>query len=301
MSQLQLPPARRSLGSSGIGVSPLAWGMWRSTGSAWEVGQLLHTALDAGIDLVDTADIYGWNGEDGFGSVEALLGDVFRAEPSLRRHLTLATKGGISLPAPYDQSRGYMEQALDASLERLGADHIDLYFIHRPDILTHPQELARFLDDAVASGKVRAIGVSNFTPAQIEALTALLDTSLAATQPEISPLRFDPLVNGEIDQAMRLDLAPLAWSPLAGGRIMAPESERELAVAEALDEVAEGSGVSRAVAAYGWLMAHPSGIIPIVGSQQPERITEAAEALAMRWTRTQWYKVLVAARGAPLP
>ncbi|RIV85760.1 aldo/keto reductase [Aurantiacibacter zhengii] len=294
-------PARRTLGNTGITVSPLAWGMWRSDGSSQDVATCLHTALDAGIDLIDTADIYGWNGHSSFGDVEEKLGAVLRAEPGLRQRMVLATKGGITPPVPYDQSREYMAGALDASLARLGTDVIDLYLIHRPDVLTHPQELARFLDDAVTSGKVRAIGVSNFTAAQIDALAAFLRTPLAATQPEISPLRIDPIDNGEMDQAMQLGLVPMAWSPLGGGRLMQPETAREKAVAAALDVVAEELSTSRALAAYGWLMAHPAGIVPVVGSQRPARITEAAAATGQRWTREQWYRVFTAARGAPLP
>ncbi len=294
-------PARRTLGNTGITVSPLAWGMWRSDGSPQDVAVCLHAALDAGVDLIDTADIYGWNGQSGFGDVEGKLGEVLRAMPGLRQRMVLATKGGITPPVPYDQSREYMARALDASLNRLGTDVIDLYLIHRPDVLTHPQELARFLDDAVTSGKVRAVGVSNFTVAQVETLSAFLGTPLAATQPEISPLRIEPIDNGEMDQAMRLDLLPMAWSPLGGGRLMQPKTAREKAVAAALDAVAEELGTSRALAAYGWLMAHPAGIVPIVGSQRPARIIEAAAVIEQRWTRTQWYRVFTAARGVPLP
>ncbi|WP_047310234.1 aldo/keto reductase [Aurantiacibacter marinus] len=300
MSALPLP-SRRVLGASGIETSPLAWGMWRSDGSSQDLARLLSTALDAGIDLIDTADIYGFHGTSGFGKVEAMLGEVLRADPALRKRITLVTKGGITPPTPYDQSRAYMDRALEASLTRLGTDHIDLYLIHRPDILTHPQDLARFLDDAAASGKVRAIGVSNFTTAQIDALSHFLNIPLCVTQPEISPLRIDPFDNGELDQAMQLGLTPMAWSPLGGGRLMRPETERDSCVACALDGMAEEAGVSRAVAAYGWLMAHPAGIVPIIGSQNAKRIAEAAQALTMRWTRDQWYGVFETARGAALP
>lgn len=230
-----------------------------------------------------------------------MLGEVLRADPSLRQRITLVTKGGITPPTPYDQSRAYMDSALEASLTRLGTDTIDLYLIHRPDILTHPQELADFLDGAIASGKVRAIGVSNFTVHQIDTLSQFLTSPLSATQPESSPLRIDALDNGEMDQAMRLNLTPMAWSPLGGGRLMRPESERDRAVARALGDVADEAGVSRAVAAYSWLMAHPARIIPIIGSQTAERIAETAQAQTMHWTRDQWYAVFAAARGAPLP
>lgn len=304
MSELPLPPASRRLGTSDIEVSPIAWGMWRLAEDGRTVAdaaRLVHAALDAGITFLDTADIYGFDGAAGFGDAEALLGEVLAADPALRDKMVLATKGGILPPLPYDQSADYLNKAIEASLRRLKVDSVDLWQIHRPDILAHPQEVARVLDDAVASGKIRTLGVSNFTQAQIAALQHFLGNKLVATQPEISPLRITCFENGELDQAMMLGLTPLAWSPLGGGRLAAPETARNKAVAAALDAVAEAQGVSRTVAAYSWLMAHPAGIIPIIGSQNAARIAEGAAALSVRWTRTDWYAVLVAARGERLP
>ncbi len=304
MSELPLPPATRTLGSSGIEISPIAWGMWRLAEEGRTVsgaGRLVHAALDAGITLLDTADIYGFDGKAGFGDAEALLGEVLAAEPGLRGRMVLATKGGIMPPLPYDQSAAYLASAIDASLRRLRTDVIDLWQIHRPDILAHPQEVARVLDDAVAAGKIRALGVSNFTIPQTAALNHFLGNKLVSTQPEISPFRIDCFENGELDQAMMLGMTPLAWSPLGGGRLAQPESDRGMAVAAALDGVAKQQGLSRSVAAYSWLMAHPAGIVPIIGSQRAERIAEGVEALKVRWTRQDWYAVLVAARGVPLP
>jgi predicted oxidoreductase len=230
-----------------------------------------------------------------------LLGEVLAADAGLRGRMVLATKGGIRPPLPYDQSRTYLAEAIDASLRRLQVDRVELYQIHRPDILAHPQELARALEDAMAAGKIGCVGVSNFTVPQIDTLQHFLSVPLASTQPEISPLRIDCFENGELDQALRLQLRPLAWSPLGGGRLAEPRTERAQAVAAALDAVTADQGVGRSVAVYSWLMAHPAGIIPIVGSQRPERIREAAGALSVRWTREQWYAVLVAARGERLP
>lgn len=304
MSLLPPPPAQRLLGHSGITISPLAWGMWRLVDEGLgvaETARLVHAALDAGITLLDTADIYGYRGDDGFGAAEELLGGVLVAEPALRQRMVLATKGGIRPPLPYDQSPDYLAHAIDASLRRLRTDCIDLWQVHRPDILAHPQEVVGALDAAVAAGKVRALGVSNFTVPQVAALQHFLGHKLVSVQPEISPLRIDCIENGELDQAMMLGLSVLAWSPLGGGRIAAPATPRELAVAAALDKVAEQHRVSRVAAAYGWLMAHPAGIVPIVGSQRPERLVEAVDALKVRWSRADWYAVFVAARGVPLP
>jgi predicted oxidoreductase len=292
------------LGKSGLHVSRLAWGMWRLRGDDVALAQsLVETALESGINLLDTADIYGFNGHDGFGDAERLLGKVFATAPGLRGRVVLASKGGIIPGVPYDSSAGYLVRACEDSLRRLGTECLDLYQVHRPDALTHPAELARTLESLLTSGKVRAVGVSNFTPAQTAALVAHLQVPLASTQPEFSPLVLDPLTDGTLDLAMQHTHSVLAWSPLAGGQLAQADSADEHAarVCAELDALAQRHGVSRAAAAYSWLMAHPAGVIPIVGSQQPSRIREAVDACRVRWSRSDWYRVLVASRGSPLP
>lgn len=302
MSDLMLTPDSRPLGKSGLMVSPIAWGMWRFGHATVAEGRaLVEAAFAAGVTLFDTADIYGFNGSAGFGNAETLLGQVFAESPGLRDRMVLATKGGITPPVPYDSSAGYLARALDDSLRRLRVDSVDLYQIHRPDILAHPQEVARALEDMVSSGKVRAVGVSNYTVAQTTALASLLTIPLASLQPEFSPLAIEPIENGLLDLAMQRDMAVLAWSPLGGGRIGDPQDARARAVCAALDVVASQAGVSRAAAAYSWIMAHPAGAIPIVGTQNVARIAEIAEVCKCRWTRQTWYDVLVASRGEKLP
>lgn len=298
---LPKPPLTRQLGTSGIEISSLAWGMWRFAGLEMSAARAaVDAAFEAGITLFDTADIYGF-GEQGFGMAEELLGRVFADAPELRDRMVLATKGGITPPTPYNSSAGYLTKAIDDSLARLQTDRIDLWQIHRPDILTHPQEIARTVEDAHKAGKIRAFGVSNFTPAQTATLAQFSVVPIVSTQPELSPLRIDTIENGELDQAIAMDLAVLAWSPLGGGRIGDPSNEREQNVAAALSGVAAAHGVSRTAAAYSWIMAHPARPIPIVGSQNPARIVEAADAFKVQWTRADYYSVLVAARGVPLP
>lgn len=302
MTFLPSPESRRPLGKSGLTVSALAWGNWRLCGDDVNaVVELLHAALNAGIDLIDTADIYGPDNNEPFGASEALLGRAFASDASLRDKFTIATKGGISMGVPYDSSAAYLTGAIDASLQRLGTDRVELWQIHRPDILTHPSEIAEAITLAHKAGKIRSFGVSNFTVSQIATLQHFLDLPIVSTQPEFSPLKLAPIENGELDQAIAMDMAVMAWSPLGGGRIANPADERGKAAADALDEVAEEFGVSRTAAAYSWIMAHPARPIPIVGSQKADRIAEAADALKVRWTRARWYGVLVAAKGEPLP
>jgi predicted oxidoreductase len=277
--------------------------MWRFKGDDLTAAQArVETALAAGINLFDTADIYGPDNGEPFGAAEALLGRVFAAAPGLRERMVLATKGGIEMGVPYNSSAEYLERACEASLKRLGVERIDLYQIHRPDSLAHPAEVARALDQLRAAGKVAEVGVSNYSPSQVRSLVAHLPFPLASIQPEFSPLAIEPLSDGVLDQAAELDLGVLAWSPLAGGRLVnAPGDARAQAVRQALDALAGPRGVSREAVAYAWIMAHPSRPIPIVGTQRPERIAQAAEALNLTLDRAEWYGVLVASRGEPLP
>jgi predicted oxidoreductase len=261
----------------------------------------VSSVLDAGITLLDTADIYGSSSPGGFGSAEVLLGDAIAADTSLRNRMVLATKAGVRPGVPYDQSPAYLTAALDASLKRLRVDTIDLWQIHRPDILTHPHDVARSLEDAITKGKVRAVGASNFSVHQIQALEHFLSHRLVSTQREISPNQIDCFDNGELDQAIVMGLTPIAWSPLSRGSVLNPQADREKDVATELDKVAERAGVTRDIAAYSWLMYHPAGIIPIIGSQNPERIIRAPLAFGVQWTRQEWYAVFTAARGKKLP
>lgn len=302
MSYLPFSPDPQPLGKSGLTVSPIAWGMWRFAGDDVAVARRrVEAALDAGVTLFDTADIYGPDNGEPFGAAEALLGRVFAEAPGLREGMVLASKGGIVMGTPYDSSEAYMASAIDASLRRLGVERIDLWQIHRPDILTHPAELARALEAAHAAGKIGAVGVSNHTAAQTAALAAHLDLSIVSHQPEFSPLTLAPLTDGIMDQALTEDMAVLAWSPLGGGRVAAPADDRTRAVAALLDAKAAEHEVSRAAAAYSWIMAHPARPIPIVGTQNVERIREIPQALKPRWTRAEWYAVLEASMGEKLP
>ncbi len=299
-----LPESSRSrpLYAGGPNVSSVAWGMWRFAGDDLAAAEAkIVAALDAGVSLFDTADIYGPDNGEPFGAAEALLGRVLARNRNLASRMVLATKGGIVMGVPYDSSASYLQSAIDASLKRMGVAHVALWQIHRPDMLTHPAEVASALAAAHKAGKIGAVGVSNFTPSQVDALAAHSSLPIVSCQPEFSPLAIAPLTNGILDQAMAKGMAVLAWSPLGGGRLGDPRDERSRAVAKALDTKATESGVSRAAAAYSWIMAHPSRPIPIVGTQKPARISEIPDAFKPRWTRAEWYGVLVASMGEPLP
>lgn len=283
-------------------VGPLAFGCWRFNGNDVAQGQeLIETALDLGMNLIDTADIYGrGHGGGGFGDAEVLLGKVLAAAPELRDRMVLATKGGIREGVPYDSSADYLERACDASLERLGVDVIDLYQVHRPDLFAHPLDVAETLDGLIASGKVRTVGVSNYTPAQVAALSEYLEAPLVSTQPEYSAASLAALRDGTLDQAMAEGFAVLAWSPLAGGRIATGDGmRRELLVV--LDELAAREGVDRTTIALAFVLAHPSGPVAILGTQTARRLQDAQKALEVHLDRIDVYRIVEASEGVALP
>ncbi|WP_411287890.1 aldo/keto reductase family oxidoreductase [Phenylobacterium sp.] len=296
------PVASRPLYAGGPEVSSVAWGMWRFAGDDVAAAEArINAALDAGVTLFDTADIYGPDNGEPFGAAEALLGRVLVRDKGLADRMVIATKGGIVMGTPYDSSAAYLTSAIDASLSRMGVEHLALWQIHRPDMLTHPSEIAQALAVAHRAGKIGAVGVSNFTPWQVEALAMHLPFPIVSCQPEFSPLAIAALTNGVLDQAIARHMAVLAWSPLGQGRLGDPKDERAHAVAAALNVKARAYGVSRAAAAYSWIMAHPARPIPIVGTQTPARIAEIPDAFKPRWTRADWYQVLIASLGEPLP
>ncbi len=294
--------SRRELGSSGLEVGPLAFGCWRFThDDLGEAQRVLETALDAGMDLVDNADVYGldWGGS-GFGANEELLGKVLAQAPGLRDRMVLATKGGIVPPIPYDSSPTALRSACERSLRRLGVDVIDLYQVHRPDLFTHPAAVAETLLALRDEGKIRAIGVSNFTAAQHDALAGHLSEALATSQPEFSVAHLDPMRDGVFDVCMRAGTAALAWSPLGGGRL-AGDGDIRPALAATLDRLAEREGADRATVALAFVLSHPARPVAILGSQNPSRLAAAHRAFAVHLDRNDCYDLVEASEGTPLP
>lgn len=290
----------RDLGELGA-VGSLSLGCWRMTGDDRTNLELVTAAVDLGMTLIDNADVYGldWGGT-GFGQCEEALGRVFALAPGLRERVTLATKGGIVPGVPYVSHPDHLERAVEASLARMGVQHIDLYQIHRHDHFTHPHEVAAAFLRLHQRGLVRAFGVSNHTPHQTRALLAHAGAPIVSTQPELSAIHLDPMRDGTLDLCMEAGLVPLAWSPLAGGRIATGEGvPAELTAV--LDELAEREQVSRSAIAVAFVLAHPARPVAIVGTQQPSRLTELVGALKVTLTREDIYRIVIASDGTPLP
>ncbi len=304
MPFLSLPGSPRPLGGSNLHAFPIAYGCWRFAGTDVQAARAkIDAALECGINLFDHADIYG------DGEAESLFGRVLAEAPSLRERMLIATKGGIVIGVPYDSSPEHIEAACEASLRRLGVETIDLYQIHRPDFLGHPARVAETLARLRERGRIREVGVSNYSPSQFAALQAHLPFPIATRQPEMSCWRTAPLRDGTLDQCMQYGQTPLAWSPMGGGLLglgptgaaVHPHRARLIPLLQLLERLAGEQGVSRGAVALAWLLAHPAGIIPIIGTQRVERIRESVSALGVELTRFRWNEILQTAEGRRLP
>jgi aryl-alcohol dehydrogenase-like predicted oxidoreductase len=285
-------------------VGAIAYGCWRMPAASLSEAQAqIEAALGAGQTLIDTADIYGFGQPCGFGGAEAMLGELIALTPGLRDRMVIATKGGIIPPRPYNAGYEYLTSAAEASLRRLRIEQIDLYQIHRPDITTPVEETARALNALVASGKVKHVGVSNHTVAQTRALQAHLEVKLVSTQPEFSAVCQAPITDGTLDWCAETSAACLAWSPLGGGRLASssPKGEQEGRVIDTLTAIATRLGVDVSVAAIAFTMRHQANVIPIIGTQSPARICAAVAACDIDFTARDFYDVIEAWRGVPMP
>ena len=262
----------------------------------------IEQALDLGITSFDHADIYG-----GY-AVEALFGEALAAAPGLRSRMQIVTKCGIKLVTParpahaiksYDTSRAHVLASVDASLQVLRTDHLDLLLIHRPDLLMDADELAATFNELRAAGKVLGFGVSNHNPQQLAMLHRR--HALLTNQIELSPLQLQALSDGTLDQCTDLGLRPMIWSPLGGGRLFTGNDAQAQRVRGVLDDLARGHGVSAATVAYAWIVRHPSRPRPITGSGRIEALREAVAALDVPLSAEDWYRVWQASTGHEVP
>jgi predicted oxidoreductase len=285
------------------GRKRIAYGFWRyRKAEIDDAVEMLSLARENGIDHLDTADGYG--GPNGFGGSERLLGAVRARAPELFEGAVLATKIGIEPGSPYNSSRDYLTAACEGSLSRLRVERIDLLYIHRPDLLTHPAELAQTLDGLVSSGKVAAIGVSNFTPAQFDALSRYMNAPIRVHQLEFSAAHVDPLFDGTLDQAMAHGTAVAAWSPLAGGRLGGSDAAITPAISrvrETLQRIGEYAGIPPAAVALAFLHRHPAPVTPIIGTRNPERLRDCLKANDCTLSRADWYTIVEACLGKKMP
>lgn len=297
MERIELAP--------GLGLSRLVYGMWRlgddADTSPAHVQAKVEACLAQGITTMDQADIYG-----GY-TAEGLLGAALRAAPGLRDRIEIVTKCDIVAPVGrhagarvkyYDTGRAHVTASVEASLREMATDRIDLLLIHRPDPLMNPDETGATLDALVASGKVRAVGVSNFRPWDFSLLQSAMQTRLVTNQIEMSLMAHGAFTNGDLAYLQERKLPPMAWSPLGGGTLFASSPAPLRAE---LARLAERHGVDMAAVAVAWLIHHPARILPVLGTNDLGRIARIADAARVVLDRQDWFALYTHALGHEVP
>lgn len=275
----------------------MTWGVWGHNLPVQEMTALIDHCLELGITTFDHADIYGHY------TTEEAFGQALAVEPSRRNKMQLISKCGIKLVCEqrpenslksYDLSKKYIIQSAEQSLLNLGTDHLDLLLVHRPSPLMQAEEVAEAIAHLKASGKVLHFGVSNFTPSQIDYLHQA--TPIITNQIEASLLHSAPFFDGTLDQCLRMGIHPMAWSPLGG--FFNRDDEAASRTADQLDEIGKKYGNPGAdVILLAWLLHHPAGIMPVLGTARQSRLTAAAQAVDLKLTDEDWFALLEASRG----
>jgi len=280
-------------------IGTMRLGEWGANLSTQELEYFIDACLDLGFTDFDHADIYGHYTD------EAKFGTVLKRRPDLRHKIQHTTKCGIKLISErrpnhkikhYDSSKTHIIWSAENALQKLGVDHIELFLLHRPDNLMNPHEIAAAITQLKEAGKVKNFGVSNFTTSQIDLIHSF--TPIINHQIEISPLHRDPFEDGTLDQCLRHNIAPTAWSPFAGGKLFQKTDDPTiLRIQNALEELALIHEATFDQLLIAWLRKHPAGITPILGTTKIERLQKAKKALTITLSHQEWYQIWEAAIG----
>ncbi len=299
---------RIKISPDGINFSRIAIGMMRL--NEWKLNtaglvDFIQKNVELGFTTFDHADIYGSY------TVEERFGEALAQAPSLREKIEIVTKCNIKLVSDnrpnhtlhvYDSSKEQIIRSVETSLKNLHTDFVDVLLIHRPDPLMDADEIAEAFIILKDSGKVDQFGVSNFMPWQFDLLQSRLSFQLVTNQVELSLLQLKALYDGSLDQCQQRRISPMAWSPFGGGGLFVGNSERERRVRDELIKVGEELGGATAEqVALAWILKHPSKIVPVLGTGNPDRIKAAKAALDLKLSRDQWFSLLEASTGHEVP
>lgn len=287
-----------------LSFSEIIYGMWRLADdqnvSAEHVRAKIEACLAQGITTMDQADIYGgYVAEEVLGT--ALVGT------DLRDQIEIVTKCDIVAPVGryadarvkyYDTGASHISASVDHSLRLMQIDHIDMLLIHRPDPMMDHYETGGALDAVVASGKVGSVGVSNFRPHDMELLQSAMKAPLVVNQIEMSVIAHQVFTNGDLAYLQQRDIPAMAWSPLAGGALFAPENA---ALHDVLVSIANRYESDVTALAIAWLLAHPARILPVLGTNNLDRIATMSAASDLQLDRQTWFEIYTAALGHEVP
>lgn len=294
---------------NGPEFSRIIYGAWRLTDrveetSVSKVREKIDACLEVGMTTFDHADIYGDY------RCEEVFGKALKENQGLRDNMQLISKCGIKLISPgrpdhkvkhYDTSSRHITASVDRSLANLNTEYLDMLLIHRPNPLMDLEDTAKGLDEVVKAGKVKTIGVSNFTTWQFEQLNAATTAPLITNQLELSVLELKALHDGTIGQCQSLQVSPMAWSPLGGGRLFSGADEGVARLQTVLGKIADEFDTTIDQVALAWILHHPAKILPIVGTNNIDRIRKSADAERVKISDEQWHEIWEASAGREVP
>ena len=285
---------------SKIIAGTMSWGVWGKIFNTNEMQRMIETTVDLGISSFDHADIYG-----GY-TTESAFGTAFSKTGISRSSVQFITKCGIQLVTPnrpntikhYDCSKAYIMSSAEASLKQLQTDYLDVLLIHRPSPLMHPYEVMEAIEQLKKEGKINHFGVSNFTPSQMDLIAS--EVAIAVNQIEFSVVQCQALFDGRLDQMLTQKITPMAWAPLGAifSEETTPQKKRILDQLESLAAVYNATPDQLMLA---WILQHPSGIHPVIGSTNLERIKAASKAVSIHLSTQDWFRILEASQGHQVP
>jgi len=292
-----------------IELSRIVYGLWRlgddTNTSPDHVQAKIESCLQQGISSFDQADIYGDY------ESEKLLGAALKAAPALREQMEIITKCDIMLLSDkyperrvkyYDTSAEHLTLSVDNSLSNMNIEQIDLLLLHRPDPLMNAAETGATLDALIKSGKVKSVGVSNFRPHDWKLLQANTNAKLQTNQVELSLLATTAFTDGDLAFMQQHSIVPMAWSPLAGGDLFGIQDNENInALRQRLNAIAMEQGVGADAIAIAWLLKHPVGIMPVLGTNSLPRIAKLSDAMTVNMDRETWFELYTLACGEEVP
>jgi predicted oxidoreductase len=277
----------------------MTWGNWGKKFSKTEMIDLIHHCLDQGITSFDHADIYG-----GY-TTEADFGDALSETDIPRESIQLITKCGIQYLCEnrdnkvkhYNYNKDYIIWSAETSLKNLKTEYLDLFLLHRPSPLMHPDEIAEAISQLKQQGKIKHFGVSNFTPSQVELISKKGDVS--ANQIEFSLTQHSAMYDGTLDQMMLKHIIPMAWSPM--GSIYKEDTEQIQRIKKQLSELTEAYDATEDQLLLAWILKHPSKIHPVIGTTTKDRIKDATKSVQIELDLEDWFLILRASQGHRVP
>ncbi len=278
-------------------VGCMKLGAWGAKMSTSEYEKYIDQCLELGLNEFDHADIYGAH------TTEAEFGEVMAKRPDLKAKVKVTTKSGIAYPSElrdhrikhYNSTFEYLERSIDLALKNLKMENIDVFLVHRPDFLMDHHEVAKAGEKAQSAGKINHFGVSNFLPHQFELLNSVIP--LATNQVEVSVNHLEPFTDGTLTQLQKYGVQPSAWSPLAGGVIFGGQDEQSSRIREMATQLAEKKNCKIDQILLAFVMKHPSGIVPVVGTSKIDRVKDAMEAAKIDLAHEEWYELWTASIG----